>query len=764
VSLLFSLSSFGQTQDPATVEPASYEALADLLENDQSRTELIDQLRAMAAQTNDDPESKPNSQQVSDATSVESSRQENLSLSGRLATGLQAFSVRLSEDLSNTGAAIRDLIRGDSPFGVIGGRWQPALKVLMITIGALLLSYFVLRMIAGFGFSRLNKWVRQPPQPPETIPSATQRLSRSFGQLTFSRKLLGVLAAILIDLTAILFAALAAYVTASAIAEQTGDMTFALELIVAFIMIEAVKVVVRGAFSTRYDQLRLLPLQPTTARFWNRWMGVLISLTGYCLLVVVPITQVVLLSSVSRLLGLVIMFGVYVYALKVIWSRRKIVRTGLIEWAEKSSTTLFGTLIRVLARSWHLLATAYFTILLVVSQTDQQQALAFMLRATLQSVIAVVVGALLAAALSALLTRRIALPDAWRSALPLLEERVNAYVPAMLKGLRLLILIMVALVVLDAWHFFDLGSWLSSPSGHAVVAMVFHVALILAIAALSWTVVASVIEHRLGTSDGSSRATEREKTLLMLFRSSAAVVISTMTTLMLLSHIGINIGPLIAGAGVAGLAIGFGAQKLVQDVITGAFIQLENGMHQNDIVELSGLFGTVEKITIRSVVIRTLDGGYHLIPFSTIDKLTNHTRDYGYHYAEYNVAYRADVDEAIAQLELAFKDLMENPELASEVLEDISIPGVTALNEHGFRVRVLIKTTPGNQWAIQRGYNRLVKKRFDAAGIELPYPQTVVHFGNDSRGQPGPGQEPGPVDLLQSGATGRVSSTRPKGE
>src|SRR3546814_16226768 len=111
----------------------------------------------------------------------------------------------------------------------------------------------------------------------------------------------------------------------------------------------------------------------------------------------------------------------------------------------------------------------------------------------------------------------------------------------------------------------------------------------------------------------------------------------------------------------------------------------------------------VEKITIRSVVIRTLDGGYHLIPFSTIDKLTNHTRDYGYHYGEYNIAHRENVDEAIAQLELAFKDLMEDPELSRAVLEDISITGVTGLHERGFPIRALIKTTPGHQRAQQPG-------------------------------------------------------------
>jgi len=205
-----------------------------------------------------------------------------------------------------------------------------------------------------------------------------------------------------------------------------------------------------------------------------------------------------------------------------------------------------------------------------------------------------------------------------------------------------------------------------------------------------------------------------------------------------LSQIGIDIGPLIAGAGVVGLAIGFGAQKLVQDVITGVFIQLENGMNQNDIVEVAGRFGTVEKITVRSVVIRTLDGGYHLIPFSAIDTVSNHTRDFGYHYAEYNIAHREDVDQAVAELEAAFKQLMEDPALAAEVLADIEIPGVTALNERGFSIRVLIKTAPGSQWMIQRAFNRLVKQRFDAAGIELPYPHTVVHFGRDRDGRAAP--------------------------
>src|SRR5690606_15838387 len=176
----------------------------------------------------------------------------------------------------------------------------------------------------------------------------------------------------------------------------------------------------------------------------------------------------------------------------------------------------------------------------------------------------------------------------------------------------------VALFVLDAWQVFSLSAWVVSESGGRAIATTVRVALVLLIAAAAWTVVASMIEHRLST-EGGHEPSARERTLLSLFRNATLIVIVTMAVLLIMAQIGINIGPLIAGAGVVGLAIGFGAQKLVQDVINGIFIQLENGMNQNDVVEVAGIFGTVEKITIRSVGIRTLDGGYHMIPFSSVD-------------------------------------------------------------------------------------------------------------------------------------------------
>ncbi|NYT24326.1 mechanosensitive ion channel [Alcaligenaceae bacterium] len=741
----------GQTQAGAAAgEPSSagvsYGALADVLEDPAARDRLVEQLRELSQAQGGataDAAGAPGAASARPAASRDGDGRaaEGPVLSQRLGHALQAVTAQLGADVENTVDAFSNLGTSDGLTEGMLDAWLPALRLLALVIAVTLVAYAVLRAVAGLLFGRLNTWIRR--EPTVTGGSAAEspsgrfqgrRAGHRFGRLTLSRKLLGVLLALFVDLGATLLAALIGYVAAAALSDRDASSAlFAFQFLTAFVLIEAAKSVSRAVFATRYEHLRLLPMEPATAAYWNRWITLLMALTGYCLLVVVPVGQAVFEPSIARLIGLVIMLCVYITGVRVVWSQKATVRASLTERAHKTDTAVFGTLLRALARTWHWLALAYFTVLLVASQAAQAEALAFMVAATVQSLVAVVAGALLAAGLTRLESRHMMLPESWNRNFPLLERRVNGYKDPALRGLRLALLVIVALLVFDAWRAFDLSAWLDSDRGRATLALIFRVGVVLGAAALAWTVLASLIEHRLGATD-VRRASEREKTLLMLFRNAAAIVIATMTVLVLLSQIGIDIGPLIAGAGVVGLAIGFGAQKLVQDVITGVFIQLENGMNQNDIVEVAGRFGTVEKITVRSVVVRTLDGGYHLIPFSAIDTVSNHTRDFGYHYGEYNIAHREDVDQAVAELEMAFKDLMQDPALAAEVLADIEIPGVTALNERGFTVRVLIKTAPGSQWMIQRGFNRLVKQRFDAAGIELPYPQTVVHFGRDRNG------------------------------
>ena len=191
-----------------------------------------------------------------------------------------------------------------------------------------------------------------------------------------------------------------------------------------------------------------------------------------------------------------------------------------------------------------------------------------------------------------------------------------------------------------------------------------------------------------------------------------------------LAQIGVNIAPLLAGAGVVGLAIGFGAQKLVQDIITGIFIQFENVMNEGDVVAVGDKSGVVEKLTIRSVTIRDLGGTVHLIPFSSVDQVSNMVRGFSFHVAEFGVAYDSDIAEVKQALRDAFARLMET-EHKDDILDDLDMQGVIAFRDSSITVRARIKTLPGKHWATGRTYSEIVKTVFAERGIEIPYPHVT---------------------------------------
>lgn len=702
--------------------PASYAALADLLENETTRKQLIDELRTLAAPAQTQPANaaaKPAPKETESAI-----EEEPFLFSRGIANGIEHFITGLGTDLSEAATVFRSLGEDDDTAVLNRSKWRDALLNFAIVVVATMIAFFVFRRLASRFFARSNDWITATGNE-----ANTGRLAQS----GLYRKTVAIVAAMVADAGAILLAGAAGYATALfAVGDREHIDTLASLFINTFVAVEIAKAFVRGVFAPRYQRLRLFEMDDDIAVFWGHWLERLVGLTGYGILVGVPLAKSVLSPTIGHILGVLIILGVYLYAVRVIWHNRHTVRERMERYADGLSAAFFSTLTRMLARIWHVPAIAYFTALLVVSQIAPNDALPFMAEATLQTLAAIGIGLLASAIVTAALSRRIVLSHHLRERLPLLEARINAYVPPALKGFHVLTMLVVALVVLDAWHAFNLANWIASDNGRSVILAVVHVAIILLIATVVWTTVASIIEHRLSPAPGQGLPSEREKTLLALFRNAALIAIVTLTILVVLSQIGIDIAPLIAGAGVAGLAIGFGAQKLVQDVITGVFIQLENGMNQNDVVEVAGIFGTVEKITIRSVGIRTLDGGFHMIPFSSVDKVSNHTRDFSYHYGEYAVPYRENVDEAMAQLRNAFAELMQDAEMEKAVMADIEIPGVTSLHERGYNIRVLIKTLPGMQWPVQRAFNRLVKKHFDAAGIALPYPHTVLRFGDDN--------------------------------
>jgi small-conductance mechanosensitive channel len=316
---------------------------------------------------------------------------------------------------------------------------------------------------------------------------------------------------------------------------------------------------------------------------------------------------------------------------------------------------------------------------------------------------------------------RAPLPQGFVAAVPRLEPRADRIAAVLGWALAVVLGAVAVGLVVHGWGWADIGAVLVDPGVQTGLWSLASAALVALGAALVWAVVASWIDNRLALDLPGRNVSARSRTLLALFRNAFTVAIAIVATMITLSQLGVDIAPLLAGAGVIGLAIGFGAQKLVQDIITGIFIQLENAMNEGDVVGVAGITGAVEKITIRSVRLRTLDGAAHVVPFSSVDTVTNLTRDFAYHVAEIGAAYKEKVSDVKAAMEEAFVRLRAEG-FDADILEPLEMQGVIELADSAVIVRARIKTLPGKQWGLGRRYTELVKEVMDERGLEIPFP------------------------------------------
>jgi len=230
---------------------------------------------------------------------------------------------------------------------------------------------------------------------------------------------------------------------------------------------------------------------------------------------------------------------------------------------------------------------------------------------------------------------------------------------------------------------------------------------------------------------GEERHGELEKravTLGAIFRKTATVCIWLLALVMCLKEAGFDIGPILAGAGVVGLAVGFGAQNLVRDVLSGLFLLMENQIRINDVVLINGTGGLVEQINLRTTVLRGLDGTVHIFPNGTIQTLANMTREYSYYVFDMGVAYKEDTDHVVEVMQDVAARLMAEEKYKPLILEPLEILGVDRFADSAVIIKARIKTLPVQQWTVGREMNRRLKKRFDELGIEIPFPQRTVHF------------------------------------
>jgi len=678
-----------------TPAQAPLESLLEVLRDDTARQTLINELEAQLA----DP----------DEPAVEEAPAEPAAtLGGQIAEITQDVTQSAAETISDLTGQLRALPR---IFSALGQTDLGAIGTLMLDLGLLVVATYGVFFALRFLTERLRRRLRL-------------RATRS----GWFAATLTVVVLLVTNLAIVLGAWAAGQALAVGVFGVGGRTAFQHALFLnAFLVVEVIQAVVRALLSPKEGRLRLLPLGDTAAGMLTGWFRATTSVIAFGQLLLVPIFA----RFVSYNAGLAVSVVVYVVALAMMVNLVLRIKVPVGEWLSRRLVNAPESAGHLLARAWHIPVLIYLLVLFVVVIIWPGPVLIDMLYATGTILLAFLLGTVAATLLSRLIMRGVKLPPGVNSRVPLLEQRLNAFVPRALTALRLLVFVVVAAITLDTIGLFSFGQWLESEFGARVASATITVALILIVAFGAWLAISSWVDYQIEPGRGRP-VRARKRTLLILLRNAVTIAVVVFAAMFSLSEIGLDIAPLLASAGVIGLAVGFGAQKLVQDIITGIFIQLEGAMDVGDVVSIAGISGSVERLTIRSASLRDVNGVYHIIPFSAVTTVSNMMRGFAFALSDMSVAYDSDIEAVRQAMVDAFAEVKANPQFKADIVAtELEWMGLERFEASGIVLRGRIKTLPGKQWGVTRAYNAVVKRIFDERGIEIPFPQQTVHYRQD---------------------------------
>lgn len=312
---------------------------------------------------------------------------------------------------------------------------------------------------------------------------------------------------------------------------------------------------------------------------------------------------------------------------------------------------------------------------------------------------------------------------------PGLETRANRYLPLLRQVASGVIAVLAAVALLQVWGVDAVVWFYGGQIGSRLISAAVTIGIAALIAVVVWEASNALMDHKLAllTREGHTARAARLRTFQPMLRTALLCVIIAVVVLTALSEIGVNVAPLLAGAGIVGIAIGFGSQKLVQDLITGLFLLLENVVQVGDTVTVSGLTGTVENVSIRTIRLRAGDGAVHIVPFSSVTSVTNASRGAGNAAVNVSVAYKEDTDRAGEILKDIVAEMRQEAEYRPLIRSDLELWGVDKVDGSMATIVGQIRCTHGGRWPVQREFNRRMKLRFQQEGIEIASSnQTIV--------------------------------------
>ncbi len=493
-----------------------------------------------------------------------------------------------------------------------------------------------------------------------------------------------------------------------------------LVVVQAYVIARATLATIGMLASPEGEQVRLLHISDHAARFVTTWARrlVLLFAVGW---VVAEIGLVFGMyrtahDAVLKLFGL----AVHVCGVIMVLQARVPVARRIRAGNGVAASGVWPALRNRLAGIWHLVAIFYIVALWLVWAIELRHGYLRLITFFIETSAVLIAGRLVSIVLLGLVDRMRPAADAVSHSA--VEARAEFYFPVVRAVITVMVTAASGFALLEVW---GLGawSWLNQTGlGARIVSAVLSIGFMVVLAVIVWEGTnAAVARHIALLTEGAHLARAgRLRTLLPMLRTTLMVIIVLVVGLMALSEIGVNIAPLLAGAGVIGIAVGFGSQKLVQDLITGLFLLLENAMQVGDVVTLGGLTGTVEALSIRTIRLRALDGSVHIIPFSAVTTVTNQTRDYGYALLDISVGLNEEPAAVTDVVRTLAAEMRAEPRWAPIILDTLDVMGVDRFIDTAYVLRVRMKTQPASRWSVGRELNRRIKVRFDELAIESP--------------------------------------------
>jgi small conductance mechanosensitive channel len=700
-------SAVAQSAQPAAsggmsaIHEAELKSLVQTLKNDEERKKLISQLEVLLdAKSKASPEKKAQFSIGTRAIEFLSGRLQQFS--GEIVAG-----TRTILDLPN----VYDWIVGQASDPGLRARWIEIAWKVLLAIGAGLVLEFMVRLILARPRSVLE--------------------AKDIDGLWVQLSTLSLRTAL--DFIPILGFVAGSYAALLAIKPGTVTQDVIVALIIANVVVRLVMAGSRMILAPVAGSLRLVPLKDVDANYLFIWVRRVadVAIYGYALV------HVALLLGLPQSGGDILLkiIGLFVALLLIIFVLQNRVVTG--DWLRGINGTA-GSLLLLrgrLADIWHVPTILYIMGMYAVWALSIADGFRILLQATVLTIVILIAARIAFAIITSASRRVFALNPDVKLRYPGLEARANRYQPIFERATSAVLGIVAIFSVLEAWGV-NSFEWLGTPFGQRATGSLITIALLLVMTVVIWELTSAMVERYL--SKGDEAVSARARTLLPLLRTTILVILITILVMVSLSELGVNIGPLLAGAGVIGLAIGFGAQTLVKDIITGLFILVEDHISVGDVVQVGTHAGVVEKLTLRTIQLRDVAGTVHVVPFSAVTTLENMTKDFSRYVFNVGIAYREDTDHVISVLHELGEELIQDENFKDLILQPLEVLGVDSFGDNAVVIKARITTKPIKQWMVGREFNRRMKKRFDELGIEIPFPHRTIYFGEDQSGKAPP--------------------------